>query len=75
MKNQNQTKEEENGKENVEDEDIHDSGEINFNMNSKFEHAKFSRNKEDNNINIPGTQTTVPNRIKDISKQLYKKIK
>ena len=72
MKNQNQTKEEENGKENVEDEDIHDSGEINFNMNSKFEHAKFSRNKEDNNINIPGTQTTVPNRIKDISKQLFK---
>ena len=70
IKNQNQTKEEENGKENVEDEDIHDSGEINFNINSKFEHSKFSRNKEDNNI-ISTTQSTVPNRIKDISKKLF----
>ena len=74
IKNQNQTGGEENGKENVEDddEDNHDSGEINFNINNKFEHAKFSRNKEDNNIIISGTQATVPNRIKDISKKIFK---
>ena len=67
----NQIKEEENGKENVIDDDDEEDNQNNDEINNNFTQPKFSRNFQNNNMYNSETQTTMPKRIKDMSKKLF----